>query len=172
MCDVRLATSSSTHRMLRGRGMMEATGVGSQRATRVVHSRVPSTTQEWDPAGSALVTLLAQAARGPRREGVFALWLTVRVAQDLLLDPPFPERAHRRRVAALEHRLTSLTMAAPLRRAIAAAITELREGEAGSVPVILSQLVAPARDILGAEAAEAVALAVRGAKARKPAGLG
>ncbi len=118
------------------------------------------------------MTLLAQAVRGPRREGVFALWLTVRVAQDLLLDPPFPDRAHRRRVAALEHRLSSLTMAPPLRRAIVAAITQLREGEAESVPVILSQLVAPAREILGTEAAEAVALAVRGARARKATGQG
>ena len=131
---------------------------------------MPSTIAEWDPSGSALVTLLAQAARGPRREGVFALWLAVRVTQDLLLDPPFPERAHRRRVAALEQRLTSLTMAAPLRRALLAAIAQLREGEPASVSVILSQLVAPARETLGAEAAEAVALAVRGAKARKTAG--
>ena len=131
---------------------------------------MPSTIADWDPSGSALVTLLAQAARGPRREGVFALWLTVRVAQDLLLEPPFPDRAHRRRVAALEQRLTSLTMAAPLRRALLAAIEQLREAEAQSVPIILSQLVAPARETLGAEAAEAVALAVRGARARKTAG--
>ena len=58
-------------------------------------------------------------------------------------------------------------MAAPLWRALLAAIAQLREGEAQSVPVILSQLVAPARETLGAEAAEAVALAVRGARTRK-----
>ena len=130
---------------------------------------MPSTHAEWDPSSGALVTLLAQAVRGPRREGVFALWLTVRIAQDLLLDPPFPDRAHRRRVAALEQRLSSLTMAPPLRRALAGAIAQLREAGPESVPVILSQLVAPARDTLGAEAAEAVALAVRGARARKTA---
>ena len=98
---------------------------------------MPSIVNEWDPAATALVTLLSQAARGPRREGVFALWLTVRVAEDLLLDPPFPERAHRRRVAALEHRMTSLTMAPPLRGAIAAAIAQLREGGPETVPVIV-----------------------------------
>jgi hypothetical protein len=125
---------------------------------------VPSTIGEWDPSAAALVGLLAQAARGPRREGIFALWLTVRMTQDLLLDPPFPERAHRRRVTALAHRLSSLTMAAPLRRALAAAITQLGEADAAAVPVILSQLVAPARDTLGPEAAEAVALAVRAAR--------
>ena len=163
---------------------------------------MPSTIADWDPSGSALVTLLAQAARGPRREGVFALWLAVRVAQDLLLEPPFPDRAHRRRVAALEQRLTSLTMAAPLRRASQCAYASsgttppIRMSlpapptswssplppssrlsskfpvriSAQSVPIILSQLVAPARETLGVEAAEAVALAVRGARTRKPAG--
>lgn len=130
---------------------------------------MPSTHADWDPSSGVLVTLLAQAVRGPRREGVFALWLTVRIAQDLLLDPPFPDRAHRRRVAALEQRLSSLTMAPPLRRALAGAIAQLREAGAEAVPVILSQLVAPARDTLGTEAAEAVALAVRGARARKAA---
>jgi hypothetical protein len=38
----------------------------------------------WDPAATALIGLLPQTGRGPRREGIFALWLTVRVAQDLL----------------------------------------------------------------------------------------
>jgi len=127
---------------------------------------VPSTIGEWDPSSSALVTLLAQTARGPGREGVFALWLTVRIAQDLLLEPPLPDRAHRRRVAALEQRLTSLTMPPPLRRALHTAIAQLRDADAASMPVILSQLVAPARDTLGAEAAEAVALAVKRARGR------
>ena len=125
---------------------------------------MPSTIGEWDPSAAALVGLLAQAARGPRREGIFALWLTVRVTQDLLLDPPFPERAHRRRVTALAHRLSSPPLAAPLRRALAAASPPLGEADAAAVPVILSQLVAPARDTLGPEAAEAVALAVRAAR--------
>ena len=50
----------------------------------------------WDPDATSLLGLLPQTGRGPRREGIFALWLTVRVAQDLLRDPP-SERAHRRR---------------------------------------------------------------------------
>ncbi|HLS47909.1 MAG TPA: hypothetical protein VK012_05275 [Gemmatimonadales bacterium] len=121
----------------------------------------------WDPAAAALADLLPRTARGPRREGVFALWLTVRVVQDLLLDPPLAERAHRRRLAALEHRLSSLTVPVPLRRALTAAFVQLRTAEPGNAPVILSQLVAPARDTTGVEAGEAVALAAR--RARRPA---
>jgi|GEM_PF-390871 len=118
----------------------------------------------WDPAESALLALLPQVGRGPKRGGIFALWLTVRVAQDLLLDPPPPERAHRRRVQALERRLSSLTMPPPLRRALGAAVSQLREIRPETAAQVLSQLVAPARETGGAEAGEAVALAARQAR--------
>jgi hypothetical protein len=118
----------------------------------------------WDPATTALLRLLSQTNRGPKRGGLFALWLTLRVAQDLLLDAPALDRAHRRRVQALERRLSSLAMPPPLRRALAAAVGQLRDPRADTVPQILSQLVAPARETEGAEAAEAVALAVRQAR--------
>jgi hypothetical protein len=95
---------------------------------------------------------------------LFALWLTLRVAQDLLLELPAIDRAQRRRVQALERRLSSLTMPPPLRRALAAAVGQLRELRADTVPQILSQLVAPAQETQGPEAAEAVALAVRQAR--------
>ncbi|HEX6644704.1 MAG TPA: hypothetical protein VF037_08500 [Gemmatimonadales bacterium] len=138
------------------------------RALRAVRTFSPVTesfvTTGWDPASSALADLLARTARGPRREGVYALWLTVRVVQDLLLDPPQPERAQRRRLAALEQRLSSLTVPPPLRRALAGAFTQLASAEPASAPVILSQLVAPARETAGAEAGEAVALAAKGAR--------
>jgi hypothetical protein len=119
---------------------------------------------EWDQASSALLALLPQIGRGPKRGGVFALWLTVRVALDLLLDPPPPERAHRRRVQALEHRLSSLTMPPPLRRALSAATSQLRDTRPETAAQVLSQLVAPARDAGGTEAGEAVALAAKQAR--------
>lgn len=122
----------------------------------------------WDPAATALLGLLPGTARGPRREGIFALWLTVRVAQDLTHDPPPAERAHRRRVQALEHRLSSLTMPPPLRRALAAAISQLREMHPDTAAQVLSQLVAPARDTGGPEAGEALAQAARAARAAAP----
>lgn len=118
----------------------------------------------WDPAATALLVLLPQTGRGPKRGAIFALWLTVRVAQDLLLDPPPLERAHRRRVDALEQRLSSLTMPASLRRALAAAVNQLREVRPESAAQVLSQLVAPAREAGGNEAGEALALAAKQAR--------
>jgi hypothetical protein len=118
----------------------------------------------WDPATTALLSLLTQTGRGPKRGGLFALWLTLRVAQDLLVEAPALDRAHRRRVQALERRLSSLTMPPPLRRALAAAVGQLRDLRADTVPQILSQLVAPARETEGVEAAEAITLAVRQAR--------
>ena len=119
----------------------------------------------WDPAATALLALVPRAARGPKRESAFALWLTVRVAQDLLLETPPPERAHRRRVDALARRLSSLTMPAPLRRALAAAIDQLRDGTPASAAQVLSQLVAPARETGGPEVGDAVGEAARQAHA-------
>jgi hypothetical protein len=118
----------------------------------------------WDPAASALLGLLPAVGRGPKRGGIFALWLTVRVAQDLLLDPPPADRAQRRRVQALERRLSSLTMPPPLRRALGAALSQLRDARPEAAAQVLSQLVAPARDAGGPEAGEAVALAAKQAK--------
>ena len=118
----------------------------------------------WDSAATALLQLLPQTGRGPRREGIFALWLTLRVAQDLVRDPP-AERAHRRRLQALEHRLSSLTLPPPLRRALAAAISQLRDARPETAVQVLSQLVAPARESGGADAGDAVAHAARAARA-------
>ena len=117
-----------------------------------------------DSASSVLLTLLPQTGRGPKREGIFALWLTLRVAQDLVRDPP-ADRAHRRRLQALEHRLSSLTLPPPLRRALAAAISQLRDVRSETAAQVLSQLVAPAREAGGPEAGEAVAQAARAARA-------
>jgi hypothetical protein len=118
------------------------------------------------PAGTALVRLMGDLPRGPRREGVFALWLTLRVAEDLLLVPPPPERASKRRVAALEQRLSSLSFPAPLRRALVATLTELKEARRDRVAQALLLLVAPARDTLGPEASEILARAARSAGQR------
>jgi hypothetical protein len=111
-----------------------------------------------------LVELLAKSARGPRREGVYALWLVLRVMLDYLSEPAFSERAARRRLAALESRLSSLTLPPPLRRALTALLTELRDNGREAVPVLLATLVAPAREAAGPEVAEAVQRAARSAR--------
>ncbi len=118
----------------------------------------------WDPAELELVELLPRIGRGPKREGVYALWLTLRVAQALLLDPPIAERAARRRLGALEARLSSLTIPLPLRRALTAVLLQLREAGPQGVPVALSSLVAPARETAGIEAGDAVQRAARAAR--------
>lgn len=115
----------------------------------------------WTPATAALADLLASTARGPRREGIYALWLVVRCGQDLSLTPPIPERARRRRLDALAHRLSSLTVPPPLRRALSGALTTLGDLTADSAAIALQQLVAPAREGLGPEAADALGSAAR-----------
>jgi hypothetical protein len=104
----------------------------------------------------ALVRLMTELPRGPRREGAFALWLTLRVVEDLGADPPHPERAVKRRTALLERRLSSLTLLPALRRGLTAALLLLDEGSVKEPRLILQQLVIPARDGVGPEAAEAV----------------
>jgi hypothetical protein len=118
-----------------------------------------------DP-GLAMLRLLGGTARGPKREGTFAVWLTMRVAEDLTLPDRPGERAHRRRVLALEQRLTSLTLPAPLRRGLQATLAQLRNPRPELAAVALSQLVAPVRESLGAEAAEAVRGAAAAAQGR------
>ncbi len=111
------------------------------------------------PAAVVLVRLMGEFPRGPRRDSAFALWLTLRVAEDLYLAPPLPDQAVRRRVAALGERLSRLSLAAPLRRALASALVQLSEPSPERATLALRQLVAPSRDILGKEAAEALTMA-------------
>jgi hypothetical protein len=127
------------------------------------HPASPDDHDDDDPA-LALLALLPRTARGPKREGIFALWLTLRVALDLLDEPPLAERAHRRRLLALEQRLSSLTLPPPLRRALTAALAHLREARPETAALVLSQLAAPARDHAGAEAGDALARAARRAR--------
>ncbi|HEV8195617.1 MAG TPA: hypothetical protein VGP87_03170 [Gemmatimonadales bacterium] len=118
------------------------------------------------PGGAALIKLMGDTPRGPRREGVFALWLTLRVAEDLLLWPPQPERGVKRRVIALDRRLSSLSIPAPLRRALVAALAELNEPRREKAGPVLQLLVAPAREVLGSEVADVLGRAARQAALR------
>jgi hypothetical protein len=112
---------------------------------------------------------LAESARGPVRDGVFALWLVVRAA--LAAAPPAqPPARQADRLRALAGRLKSLNAPAPLRRSLTAAIADL--GPARGLPpgVVLAQLVAPAAECLGRRAAEAVQAAARAARPAARAG--
>ncbi len=112
-----------------------------------------------------LIDAMAQAARGPKRNGLFALWLFVRLAAGHLASGELSERAHRRRLESFERRLSSLSLPAPLRRALAGSIRELRDSRRDAVAVALHYLVAPAREAVGPVTADALDLATRAALA-------
>jgi len=115
------------------------------------------------PTDDAFTHALAESARGPERDGVFALWLVVRAA--LAAAPPAtapPRQAER--LKALAGRLKSLSTPAPLRRSLAAAIGDLGAARAVAPAVVLAQLAAPAAECLGRRPAEAVQAAARAAR--------
>ncbi len=111
-----------------------------------------------------LVALVAEAERGPRRDGLYALWLVLRAAEGLLPPDPVSLKNHRRRLVALERRLGGLALPAPLKRALGAARSQLEPGTSDAAAMVLTQLVAPTRDVLGPEAAEAMSAAARDAR--------
>lgn len=115
-------------------------------------------------AEERLVALIGAAERGPTRDGLFALWLVVRAAEALLPPAPVSAKNHRRRLHAVANRLGGLALPAPLRRALAAACQHLETATPRAAALVLAQLTAPARDVLGGEAADAVTVAARAAK--------
>jgi hypothetical protein len=113
-------------------------------------------------ADLSFATALAESARGPERDGVFALWLVVRAA--LGGAPPVGATArHPERLRAVQLRLRSLNPPAPLRRSLAAAITALGSNR-DSGAVALHQLVAPAAECVGRGVADAVLAASSAAR--------
>ena len=104
-----------------------------------------------------LLSALESTARGPRQNGVFALWLVLRLAHDLVVPGSAPAPAQRRRRMAVERRLASLTVPAPLRRGLTLALRELAAGSGAAGALALQQLVAPTREVLGADLAGVIA---------------
>jgi len=115
-----------------------------------------------------LVAALAVEARGPRRNGLLALWLVTRAAEAVLPPDPVSTRNHRRRVDQLQRRLSSVSVPSPLRRALPAALRLVSEGTPRAAALALHQLVAPARECLGASAADAIAVAAAHARTHAP----
>jgi hypothetical protein len=111
-----------------------------------------------------LIALIAESARGPKRDGLFALWLVVRAAHGVLPPAPVSPRNHRRRLQALAGRLATLALPPPLARALVAAREHLEPATPEAAALVLSQLVAPTREVLGADAGEAVGVAAKAAR--------
>lgn len=116
---------------------------------------------EQDDALSVLLDLQHAAERGPKREGLFAVWLLMRVALDIGMAEADGDRADRRRVDLLATRLAPLAVPRPLGRGLSAALGHLEEATIAGARIALAQLVAPTRDSLGAAAADAVARGAR-----------
>ena len=116
---------------------------------------------DWSAPLLTLLDLQRRFERGPKREGVFALWLTTRIALDIARPDIDSDKVHRRRIALLRQRLAPLAVARPLARGLTSALGHLEEASPIAARLALTQLVAPTRDTLGADAAEAVALAAR-----------
>lgn len=110
-----------------------------------------------DPVDFRLLEVLERTARGPRQNAVFAVWIVVRLCAGLLPPEPLSPGARRRRLAGAERRLASLTLPGPIRRGLASALRELGSGTAAAAAVALQQLVAPAREAIGPEVADALA---------------
>ncbi|MCZ6915951.1 MAG: hypothetical protein O7I93_04160 [Gemmatimonadetes bacterium] len=110
---------------------------------------------------TALSDMLHAAVRGPRRNGLFAVWLVLRACGDLLPPNRVSDRGHRQRIANIAGRLHSLSLPAPLRKALAGSIHQLSEGTAAAASIALRQLVAPVGETLGPASADAIARAAR-----------
>jgi hypothetical protein len=115
-----------------------------------------------------LISALAGEARGPRRNALFALWLVARTAEAVLPPDPVPLRSHRRRVELLQRRLSSISVPAPIRRALQAALRHVAQGTPRAAALALNQLVAPTREAIGAAAADALAAAATRARHGDP----
>ena len=122
---------------------------------------------DWSPAATRLVELLGGTARGPKREGVYAIWLVVRAAESRLVDPALPAKLKQKQLDGVRHRLTTLTLPAPVRRAVVTSLSLLEEDGPDAPASALHQLTAPAREALGPEVAEAVGHAARAARSAK-----
>jgi len=113
-----------------------------------------------------LAETLGRAMRGPRRNGLFAVWLVLRCCGDLLSPNRVGERGHSRRVEGVERRLHGLSLPGPLRRALTGALQQLRKGTPTAATIALQQLVAPVDETLGATSGKTIARAAELARAR------
>jgi hypothetical protein len=116
-----------------------------------------------DQTDRALVAALAASARGPERDGVFALWLVARAALGAAAPTVTPER-HAERLRAVGARVRTLSPAAALRRGVAAALADLAAARGAAPAIALAHLAAPAAESGLGAAAAALQAAARSAR--------
>jgi hypothetical protein len=115
-------------------------------------------------AQDQLISDLQVTARGPKRNGLFAMWLFVRSCDGMLPPDALSEKAHRRRLDGLKRRLSSLSLPTPLRRALTGGLRELEAGTGEAAAFGLHQMVAPVRDVMGSKLADSILQAARAAE--------
>jgi hypothetical protein len=119
------------------------------------------------PTQQHLISDLQTTARGPKRNGLFAIWLFLRVCDGVLPPNPLSDKAHRRRLDAFKRRLSSLSLPPSLRRALSGSLRELEAGTGEAAALGLRQMVAPVRDVLGSKLADLVFQAAQSAEEAK-----
>lgn len=107
-----------------------------------------------------IIERFRDSVRGPKRNGLFALWLVVRTCDGVLPPSPLTQRGHRRRLESLKNRLSSLSLQPPLRKALTQGIDRLKDGTADAATKTLGSLVEPVRETLGAEVGHSIAMAL------------
>jgi hypothetical protein len=134
-------------------------------------SRERQAREPLSPAPTALTAVLDRlldameaADRGPRQNALFALWLLARHCDAALVPASLSAHAGTARLDGLERRLSSLSLPAPLRRALPGSLRELRNADPHRIPIALQQLAAPVRDAIGASLGDAFAQAARRAR--------
>ncbi|MFQ5704169.1 MAG: hypothetical protein ACE5HT_09115 [Gemmatimonadales bacterium] len=116
------------------------------------------------PTEKNLIERFRDTVRGPRRNGLFALWLLVRTCDGVLPPDPLTPRSHRRRLDGLRRRLSSLSLNPPLRTAFNRGMDLLQDGSVESAVWTLRALVAPVSDTLGTDAGHSITAALRAAE--------
>ncbi len=113
-------------------------------------------TDQFLRAEDRLLSAMAKSVRGPKRNGLYALWLFVRQCDGYLPPKRVSAQANRQRLEGLERRLSSLSLPASLRRAMTGALRELGRDSQPDITLALHHLVAAAQEALGTEAAGAI----------------
>ena len=117
-----------------------------------------------DPLRSTELSLarsLSLSARGPRRNALYALWLFVRACSGCSSEGQLSQRTHRRRLTALEKRLTSVSIPPQLRRTLAEGMERLQEANPGNCHEVLQELAIPVGEALGKDCAELISEGAR-----------
>lgn len=112
------------------------------------------------PTENRIIERFRDSVRGPRRNGLFALWLVVRMCGGVLPPSPLTQRGHRRRLEQLKRRLSSLSLQQPLRKALTQGIDRMREGTAAEATRTLGSLVEPVCETLGPDTGRSIAMAL------------